>query len=137
MIKLISKLFIIVFLFALMAIPPVSALKLLAVNDDNNMFQTATLIPDPFNNSYFTLETFEREGQSHWYAFVGEKGMVIAIQTLVPDIDSSRDFVPSFDLIIGVDKRKIQRRQKRNDFRSWLLITNTLKKNFVELVEQT
>ena len=101
---MISKLFIIVFLFALMAIPPVSALKLIAVHDENTMFQTSTVIPDPFNNSYFTLETFEREGQSHWYSFVGEKGMVITIQTLVPDIDSSRDFTPSFDLIIGVDK---------------------------------
>jgi len=100
---LISKLFIIVFLFALMAIPPVSALKLIAV-DENTMFQTSTVIPDPFNNSYFTLETFEREGQSHWYSFIGREGMVITIKTLVPDIDGSRDFTPSFDLIIGVDK---------------------------------
>lgn len=93
-----------VLLIGIATIPPVSALKLLAVHDDNTMFQTATLIPDPFNNSYFTLETFEREGQSHWYSFVGQKGSVIIIQTLVPDIESSRDFTPSFDLLIGVDK---------------------------------
>jgi len=93
-----------ILLIGIATIPPVSALKLLAVNDDNTMFQTATHIPDPFNNSYFTLETFEREGQSHWYSFVGEKGMVITIKTLVPDLPVSRDFMPSFDLIIGVDK---------------------------------
>jgi len=31
----------------------------------------------------------------------------------------------------------MKRRQKRNDFRSWVSITNTTKKDFVELVEQT
>jgi len=78
-------------------------LKLLST-DDNTMAGKATHIPDPFNNSYFTLEKFEREGQSHWYSFNGQKGQEILIQTNVPDIESSRDFVPSFDLIIGNDK---------------------------------
>ncbi len=93
-----------VLLISIATIPPVSALKLLAVHDDNAMFQTATHIPDPFNNSYFTLETFEREGQSHWYSFVGKEGQLITIRALVPDIPNSRDFTPSFDLIIGQDK---------------------------------
>ncbi len=79
-------------------------LKLLATDPDNTMAGTATHIPDPFNNSYFTLEKFEREGQSHWYSFIGKEGQVILIQTNVPDIPSSRDFVPSFDLLIGNDK---------------------------------
>jgi len=79
-------------------------LKLLSTSDDNSMAGTATHIPDPFNNSYFTLEVFEREGQSHWYSFIGQKGQEILIQTNVPDIESSRDFVPSFDLLIGNDK---------------------------------
>jgi len=93
-----------VLLLGIATIPPASALKLLAVNDDNTSFQTATFIPDPSENSYFTLETFDREGQSHWYAFVGEKGEIITIQTLVPDLPISRLFTPSFDLLIGQDK---------------------------------
>ncbi len=100
---MISKLFIIVFLFALMAIPPASAIKFLAV-DDNMMFQTATFIPDPFNDSYFTLEKFDIRGESHWYQFVGREGQIITIRTLVPDIESSRNFTPSFDLLIGQEK---------------------------------
>jgi len=83
---------------------PAFALKLLAVNPDNTMFQTAIHIPDPFNNSYFTLEVFEREGQSSWYTFAGRAGQVILIQTQVPNIPSSFDFTPCFDLLIGQDK---------------------------------
>jgi hypothetical protein len=80
------------------------AVELLAYHPDNTMIQTATHIPDPFNNSYFTLEVFEREGQSHWYSFTGREGQEIIIRTNVPDIESSRDFTPSFDLIIGESK---------------------------------
>ena len=86
-----------------MAIPPASAIKFLAV-DDNMMFQTATFIPDPFNDSYFTLEKFDIRGESHWYQFVGREGQIITIRTLVPDIESSRNFTPSFDLLIGQEK---------------------------------
>lgn len=99
-----SKLIPIVFLLIIISTNPAFAHKLLAVNDNNTMFQTSTVIPDPFGNSYFTLETFEREGQSHWYAFNGIKGERVLIQTLVPDIESSRDFTPCFDLLIGQDK---------------------------------
>lgn len=95
-----------IFLISILVIgtTPAFALKLLAVNPDNTMFQTAIHIPDPFNNSYFTLEHFEREGQSHWYSFVGRENQIIFIQTLVPDLPISRDFTPSFDLLIGQDK---------------------------------
>ena len=84
--------------------PEADAHKLLAVDPDNTMFQTAQQIPNPFEGSYFTLERFEREGQSHWYSFIGIEGEEIFIQTLVPDIDLSRDFTPCFDLLIGQDK---------------------------------
>lgn len=88
----------------LISIPDADAHKLLAVNDDNTMFQTATHIPDPFGDSYFTLEKFTKQGQSHWYSFNGLAGQEIFIQTLVPDIENSRNFTPCFDLLIGQQK---------------------------------
>ena len=95
-----------IFLFSLLIVSttPAFANKLLAVNDDNVMFQSATYIPDPFNNSYFTLEKFERHGQSHWYSFTGKAGQEIFIQTLVPDLPNSKNLSVCFDLIIGQDK---------------------------------
>jgi len=83
---------------------PAFAHKLLANDPDNNLLGKAILIPDPFNNSYFTLEKFDIRGESHWYEFFGQKGQIISIRTLVPDIPSSSDFTPSFALIRGTDK---------------------------------
>ena len=101
---MISKLFTILFLFGLMAIPPAFANELIAINPDNTMFQTSVPIPNILGESYFTLEQFEREGQSHWYSFVGINGQQVLIQTLVPDLPSTSEFTPCFDLIIGEDK---------------------------------
>lgn len=108
MISLIYKLFTIVFLFGLMAIPPAFANELIAIYPDNTMFQTAVPIPNNLGESYFTVEEFEREGQSHWYSFVGINGQQVLIQTLIPDLPSTSDnpagFTPCFDLLIGEDK---------------------------------
>jgi len=86
---------------------PAFGIELLAYFPDNNMMQTAIPIPNPFRNSYFTLEEFEREGQSHWYTFNGREGQIISIRTNVPDIENSRDFVPSFDLILSDGQKLI------------------------------
>lgn len=83
---------------------PAFAHKLLANDPDNTNNGNAVFIPDPFNNSYFTLEDFSIRGESHWYQFFGKEGQIISIRTLVPDIDSSRDFTPSFALIKGTEK---------------------------------
>ena len=86
-----------IFTIIIIGTAPAFAIELLTYYPENNQLQTAIPIPDPFRNSYFTLEEFEREGQSHWYTFNGRQGQIIFIRTNVPDIDSSRDFVPSFD----------------------------------------
>lgn len=92
-------------LFALIfTIPSAFAHKLLAVDPENTMKQIAQEIPDPLKQSWFTLEVFERQGQSHWYSFIGREGQEVFIQALVPDLAHSRNFNPSFDLIIGDDK---------------------------------
>jgi len=99
------------------SIPPIYAHKVLSVNQDNTMFQTATLIPNT-QTAYLTLEKFEREGQSHWYTFRGFAGQEVLISTLVPDIPSSSDFTPCFDLLIGQDKftPQVDRRRFFEDF---------------------
>ena len=83
---------------------PAFAHKLLANDPDNNLLGKAVFIPDPFNHSYFTLEKFDIRGESHWYQFFGKEGQIISIRTLVPDIESSSDFTPSFALIHGTEK---------------------------------
>jgi len=84
--------------------PSAFAHKLLSVDPQNTMKQIAEEIPDPSKQSWFTLEVFERQGQSHWYSFIGNEGQDVLIQALVPDLPHSRNFNPSFDLIIGDDK---------------------------------
>ena len=86
------------------ATPSAFAHKLLAVSPENTMKEIAIPIPDPSRQSWFTLEEFERQGQSHWYSFVGKAGDQILIQTMVPSIEHSRNFTPSFDLLIGDGK---------------------------------
>ena len=98
------KILSVVLVLLLFSTTPAFAHKLFAVYDKNTTFETATFFPDPFNDSYFTLEEFSREGESHWYSFVGSNGQEIFIQTLIPDIASSGDFTPCFDLIIGQGK---------------------------------
>lgn len=80
------------------------AQELISVSPDNTMFQTSTVIPNPINHEHFTLEEFERRGQSHWYAFVGFEGQEVLIKTRVPNIPNSATFTPCFDLLIGEDK---------------------------------
>lgn len=99
-----NKLIPVLFALVLFSSAPAFAHKLLAVHDDNTMYISATHIPNPFENSYFTLEKFETQGQSHWYSFYGIKGHEILIQTLVPDIEHSKNFTPCFDLLIGQEK---------------------------------
>lgn len=85
-------------------LPSAFAHKLLAVNPENTMKEIANPIPDPSEQSWFTLEEFKVHGQSHWYSFVGKQGEQIIIQALVPDIAHSSNFNPSFDLLIGDEK---------------------------------
>lgn len=92
--------------------------ELISVSPDNTMFQTSTVLPNPINHEYFTLEEFERRGQSHWYAFVGFEGQEILIKTRVPNIPNSATFTPCFDLLIGEDKitPEVKRVEVFNDF---------------------
>ena len=102
---MIDKKILIVFVLVIsIATPSAFAHKLLAVEPKNTMKEIAIPIPDPSKQSWFTLEEFEREGQSHWYSFIGTKGQEILIQTMVPNIDHSRNFNPSFDLLISDEK---------------------------------
>lgn len=109
-----NKLIPILLLIVIVTTSPAYAHKLIAVYDENTTFQTSTFFPDPFNNSYFTLEEFTREGQSHWYAFVGTQGQEVFIQTLVPDLQKTSDFTPCFDLIIG--NGKVSPKVMKKDF---------------------
>lgn len=85
-------------------LPEVSAHELIAVEPENTMFQSSVIFPNPFTESYFTLEHFDREGQSHWYSFNGIEGEQVIIQTLVPDMEGTNNITPCFDLLIGEDK---------------------------------
>lgn len=113
-----NKLIYIILVLVVIGTTPAFAHKLLWVSDENTTFQTASFIPDPFTNSYFTLEEFTRQGQSHWYSFVGIEGQEVFIQTLVPDIASSRDFEPCFDLLIGDAKvtPKVMKKEFHEEF---------------------
>lgn len=101
---LVLPLLVLVGVISLLTIEEASAHELIAVRPDNTMFQQSLFFPNSDIESHFTLEEFEREGQSHWYRFNGIKDQQVLIQILVPNIESTRNFSPCFDLIIGEDK---------------------------------
>lgn len=99
-----NKLIPVILLLTVFSLTPAFAHELIAVRPDNTMYQKAVFFPNPSTESYFTLEEFEVQGQSHWYAFNGLQGQEVFIQTLVPNAVHMRNFTPCFDLLIGGEK---------------------------------
>ena len=83
---------------------PAFADRLLAVYPDNTKTKEPLFIRDTQTSS-FTLEETVSFGQSHFYIFNAKVGDTIFMQVNVPDKEPYRDFRPSFDLLLGNEKR--------------------------------